>query len=70
MLEVFRKLVGVVGWFAGLVREVDRGIVVGRGYEPVVENTQKVRYTPQVHRGADCGRRVARRETRARRGGK
>lgn len=66
---MFRKLVGVMEWFAGFVREVGCGIVVGRGHEPVGENSQKVHCTSQVQRGAGCGQRVARGETHAQRGG-
>jgi hypothetical protein len=64
--EVFAKLVGITEWFVGFVREVSRGIAVGRGYEPVGENGQRVGRASRVHR-ARCGLRVAHEETRGRR---
>lgn len=70
MLEVFKNLVGITGWFADFVRELDCGVAMGRGHQPVVESSQKVRLTSRVQRSAVCRRWVARRETRAWRGGK
>ena len=69
MSEVFRKLAAATEWFAGFVREVVRGIAVGRGYAPVGENSRRVRRASLVHRGAGSGLRMARKEARARRRG-
>ena len=70
MSEVFRKLVAVTGWFAGFVREVDRGIAVGRGYEAVGRNIGRVRRAPRDHRGAGYEPRAARERVRAHRVGR
>ena len=40
---VFGRLVGVLGWITDFVREVDRGIAVGRGYAPVGKNVRLAR---------------------------
>ena len=51
------KLAGITEWFLGFVREVDRGIAVGRGYAPVRKKTKGMRRAARVRRGAGCGRR-------------
>ena len=58
MSEVFRKLARITEWFIGFVREVDRGIAVGRGYAPVGKRTTGIRRAARVRRGAGCGRRT------------
>jgi hypothetical protein len=55
--EVFGKLAGIAEWFIGFVREVDRGIAVGRGYAPVGKKTTGIRRASRVRLGAGCGRR-------------
>lgn len=67
MSEVLRKLAAVTDWFVGFVREVDRGIAGGRGYEPVETNGQMVCRASRVRRGAGSGFRMARKDARARR---
>jgi hypothetical protein len=57
--EVFGKLAGITEWFVGFVREVDRGIAVGRGYAPVGKKTTGMRRASCVRRGAGCGRRAS-----------
>ncbi len=61
------KLAAVTDWFVGFVREVDRGIAVGRGHEPVEKNSRMVRNASRIHRGACSGFRMAREDARARR---
>ena len=63
----FGRLVDVLGWIAGFVREVDRGIAVGRGYAPVEKNGRMARDASRVRRGACSGFRIAREDARARR---
>jgi hypothetical protein len=55
---VFGRLAGITEWFIGFVRELDRGITVGRGYAPVGKNTTGMRRAARVRRGAGCGRRT------------
>jgi hypothetical protein len=54
---VYRKLARIMEWFIGFVREVDRGIAVGRGYAPVGKRTRGMRRASRVRRGVGCGRR-------------
>jgi hypothetical protein len=56
---VFGKLAGITEWLIGFVREVDRGIAVGRGYAPVGKKTIVMRRASRIRRGAGCGRRVS-----------
>jgi hypothetical protein len=68
--KVFGKLAGITGWFVGFVREVSRGIAVGR----LRNGTRVVRAGRQArsdgsphgrgHRDADSGLRIARRMAR------
>ncbi len=60
---VFGRLVGVLGWIAGFVREVDRGIAVGRGYVPVSKNVR-------LARRVGCGLRAPGGRVRANRAGR
>jgi hypothetical protein len=57
--EVFGRLAGISKWFIGFLREVDRGIAVGRGYAPVGKKTTGMRRPSRVHRGAACGWRTS-----------
>ena len=67
MHKVFGKLASAAEWFAGFVREVNRGIAVGRGYVPVGGNVRGVRRAFPVHRCANSGIRLARKEARTQR---
>ena len=60
MAGVFGRLVGVLGWITDFVREVDRGIAVGRGYAPVGKNVR-------LARRVGCGRRALGGQVRAHR---
>ena len=51
MREVVTKLVGVADRFVAFVREVDRGIAVGRGYASVRKNVRDAGCRPRVPRG-------------------
>jgi hypothetical protein len=64
---VFGKLAAFTDWFVGLVREVTRGVAVGRGREPVETNSQMVCHASRVRRGAGSGFGMARKDSRARR---
>lgn len=65
MGKVFGKLAGIAGWFVGLVREVSRGIAVGRRwYGPVGKHGRTVRRMAGVHRDAGSGLRITRRMAR------
>jgi hypothetical protein len=56
--EVFGKLARITEWFIGLVREVDRGIAVGRGYAPVGKKTTRMGRASRARWGEGCGRRT------------
>lgn len=60
MPGVFRKLAAATEWFAGFVREVDRGIAVGRGYAPGRKNVGATHHAVRARRGMGCGQRASR----------
>ncbi len=59
MSEMFGEIVAVAGWFAGFVREMDRGLAVGHGNEPVGQSDPSVHHGSRGLRDASYGRPVA-----------
>jgi len=67
---VFTKLIVVAGRLVAFAREVDRGIVVGRGYAPVGKTVLEARHAVRAPRGAARGARVSHGRLRAHRVGR
>ncbi len=57
-------LSGAIGWLVEFVREVDRGIAVGYGYEPPEKGGRRGCGGFQTRRRVGCGRRKMRKEVR------
>jgi hypothetical protein len=55
-------LSGAIGWLVEFVREVDRGIAVGYGYEPPENVGRSGCGGFQTRRSAGCGRRKTEKE--------
>jgi hypothetical protein len=70
MSGAIRKLVGIARWFVRFAREVDRGIAVGRGYEPVGKNVVGARHAVRARRRPARGMRASRGRVRANRAGR
>ena len=66
----FRKIMGIARWVVRFVEEVDRGIAVGHGYEPVGKNIRRGRGAPRTCGAAGRGERAARGRVRAHRAGR